>query len=101
MYIMEVPIRTRSDKLSHLCILLLCPSPGDVAAKLLEEANVHLPRVLPHLGATVVSKKTLQSHAGPIDFDWYSDSQVSSLYAGRSASRESMLDTARGELVEP
>jgi len=38
------------------------PSPGDVAAKLLEEANVRLPRVLPHLRAHVVSRKTLQSH---------------------------------------
>jgi len=38
------------------------PSPSDVAAKLLEEANVRLPRVLPHLGAHVVSRKTLQSH---------------------------------------
>ena len=38
------------------------PSPGDVAAKLLEEVNVRLPRVFPHLGAHVVSRKTLQSH---------------------------------------
>ena len=38
------------------------PNPGDAAAKLLEAANVRLPRVLPYLGARVVSRKALQSH---------------------------------------
>jgi hypothetical protein len=38
------------------------PNPGNVAAKLLEGANIRLPRTLPYLGAHVVSRKTLQSH---------------------------------------
>jgi hypothetical protein len=38
------------------------PTPGNMAAKLLEGANIRLPRTLPYLGAHVVSRKTLQSH---------------------------------------
>ena len=37
------------------------PDPSDISAKLLEAANVRLPRALPYLGAHVVSRKTLQS----------------------------------------
>jgi transposase len=37
------------------------PNPSDISAKLLEAANVRLPRALPYLGAHVVSRKTLQS----------------------------------------
>ena len=37
------------------------PDPSDISAKLLDAANVHLPRALPYLGAYVVSRKTLQS----------------------------------------
>lgn len=37
------------------------PSPGDAAAKLIEGANVRLPRVLPHLGTHVITRKMLQS----------------------------------------
>lgn len=38
------------------------PNPGDISAKLLEAANVRLPRVLPQLGAHVVSRKMLPAH---------------------------------------
>ncbi len=37
------------------------PSPGGTAIKLLETANVRLPKALPRLGGCVVSRKKLQS----------------------------------------
>ena len=37
------------------------PIPNQTSAKLLEAANVRLPKILPHLGANVVSRKKLQS----------------------------------------
>lgn len=37
------------------------PTPCRTSAKLLQSVNVRLPNVLPHLGATVVSRKKLQS----------------------------------------
>lgn len=37
------------------------PTPRQISAKLLKAANVRLPKVLPHLGTHVVSRKKLQS----------------------------------------
>jgi hypothetical protein len=37
------------------------PTPRKASAELLEAANVRLPKVLPQLGARVVSRKKLQS----------------------------------------
>jgi hypothetical protein len=41
------------------------PIPGDMAGKLLEAANVRLPKALPCLGVPVVSRKKLQSRRRP------------------------------------
>ena len=37
------------------------PTPGDTAVKLLDAANIRLPKALPHLGGRVVSRKKLQT----------------------------------------
>ena len=69
---LDLTVQEGLSRLSMLCSTKMAikergschriPSPSDVTAKLLEEANVRLPRALPHLGAHVVSRKTLQSH---------------------------------------
>jgi transposase len=41
------------------------PTPREASAQLLKAANVRLPRVLPHLGARVVTRKKLQSRRKP------------------------------------
>lgn len=43
------------------------PTPREVSAKLLKAADVRLPRVLPHLGANVVSRKKLQKSRKPLE----------------------------------
>jgi hypothetical protein len=68
---LDMTVEEGLKQLSTLCSMQLAikdegsvhriPTPRKASAELLEAANVHLPKVLPHLGARVVSRKKLQS----------------------------------------
>lgn len=67
----DVTVEEGLKQLSNLCSMEMVtkdqsschriPTPGKTSAKLLDAANIRLPKVLPHLGAHVVSRKKLQS----------------------------------------
>jgi hypothetical protein len=67
----DLTVEEGLNKLSMICSIELVtedqgcchriPTPNQTSAKLLEAANVRLPKILPQLGARVVSRKKLQS----------------------------------------
>ena len=68
----DLTVEGALEQLSTLCSMKMVikdggschriPTPRQTSAKLLKAANIRLPKVLPHLGARVVSRKKLQTH---------------------------------------
>jgi|GEM_PF-2385619 len=72
------------------------PTPGDTAVKLLDAANIRLPKALPHLGGRVVSRKKLQTRRLTIGFCCGSASEHNALPVEHPLKGAKTFDPADG-----